>query len=103
METDDYFPFGRVEANDIPDVNGTRLIKKGDIVRVIEKTWGLPKDLITEVVRIFSRRGPGGGVFLRLKATSGKQHRCSVNNVALASSKGMRFQYKMNGPFIDEI
>ena len=81
-----------------------RLVKKGDIVRVVERRWGLAKNLITEVMDVYTRYDrevKAKIVWVTLKARTGNEFGCQATNVALASSKGMRFQYQMQGPFID--
>ena len=84
-----------------------RYIKVGDIIRIIMnadekyRKANVPKNLITEVSDVFTRKGPWGGVFVRVRGLKYKTS-CSVSDVALVSSKGMRFQYLMQGPFIDD-
>lgn len=82
-----------------------RYVKKGDIVRVIEKQWGLPKNLITEVIELYPRYDRelrAKVIWVIIKTQRGSERSCPAKDIALASSKGMRFQYNMQGPFIDE-
>lgn len=82
----------------------TRLVKKGDIVRILNRRWALPKNLITEVLDVYSRwdkEARAKVVWIIVKNTKGRELSCPVQDVALTACKGMRFQYKMNGPFVD--